>query len=421
MMYSVTDVSGINRIREKVLANAAHALAGMIALRRPSERRVDQAGARPDDVRRHHALRAGGHQAAGGATTTAWCSTPPASAASRWRSWPTPGLLAGVIDVTTTEIADEIVGGVLTAGPDAHGRLRAASVPYVGSLRRARHGEFLGLGTRCPRASSGRRLHRHNPQRDADAHHGRGERARSARFIADKLNRMRRAGALPDPGRRRVGARQARRRRSGIPAADRALFDAIASELPRRRRPRSCCACRSTSTTRRSPTRWSPTSARSTRARDGAHGNRIAARTTILKKLPRARCARGEPIIGGGAGTGLSAKCEEAGGIDLIVIYNSGRYRMAGRGSLAGLMAYGNANEIVLDMAREVLPVVKNTPVLAGVNGTDPFLIARRVPAAAGRPGLLRHPELPDRRPDRRHDPRQARGDRHGLRRWKSR
>ena len=84
---------------------------------------------------------------------------------------------------------------------------------------------------------------------------------------------------------------------------------------------------------------------------------------------------RGEPIIGGGAGTGLSAKCEEAGGIDLIVIYNSGRYRMAGRGSLAGLMAYGNANDIVLDMAREVLPVVKRTPVLAGVNGTDPFMI----------------------------------------------
>lgn len=81
------------------------------------------------------------------------------------------------------------------------------------------------------------------------------------------------------------------------------------------------------------------------------------------------------PIIGGGAGTGLSAKCEEAGGIDLIVIYNSGRYRMAGRGSLAGLLAYGNANEIVIDMAREVLPVVDHTPVLAGVNGTDPFVI----------------------------------------------
>ena len=95
-------------------------------------------------------------------------------------------------------------------------------------------------------------------------------------------------------------------------------------------------------------------------------------RKTILANL-RAKVAKGEPIVGGGAGTGLSAKCEEAGGIDLIVIYNSGRYRMAGRGSLAGLLAYGNANDIVVEMADEVLPVVKKTPVLAGVNGTDPF------------------------------------------------
>jgi len=98
------------------------------------------------------------------------------------------------------------------------------------------------------------------------------------------------------------------------------------------------------------------------------------ARKDILTTL-RNMVRRGEPIIGGGAGTGLSAKCEEAGAIDLIVIYNSGRYRMAGRGSLAGLLAYGNANEIVLEMAREVLPVVTHTPVLAGVNGTDPFLL----------------------------------------------
>ena len=97
-------------------------------------------------------------------------------------------------------------------------------------------------------------------------------------------------------------------------------------------------------------------------------------RQEILKRL-RAKVAQGRPIVGGGAGPGLSAKCEEAGGIDLIVIYNSGRYRMAGRGSLAGLLAYGNANEIVCEMAHEVLPVVKKTPVLAGVNGTDPFMI----------------------------------------------
>ncbi|MGE0799944.1 MAG: phosphoenolpyruvate hydrolase family protein [Lautropia sp.] len=100
-------------------------------------------------------------------------------------------------------------------------------------------------------------------------------------------------------------------------------------------------------------------------------------RQQILERL-RAKVARGQPIVGGGAGTGLSARCEEAGGIDLIVIYNSGRYRMAGRGSLAGLLAYGNANDVVTEMAREVLPVVRHTPVLAGVNGTDPFMIRDR-------------------------------------------
>ncbi len=100
-------------------------------------------------------------------------------------------------------------------------------------------------------------------------------------------------------------------------------------------------------------------------------------RANILARL-RAKVAKGKPIIGGGAGTGLSAKCEEAGGIDLIVIYNSGRYRMAGRGSLSGLMPYGNANQIVKEMAYEVLPVVKSTPVLAGVCGTDPFMLPKQ-------------------------------------------
>lgn len=97
-------------------------------------------------------------------------------------------------------------------------------------------------------------------------------------------------------------------------------------------------------------------------------------RSTLLAKFQHMIENR-QPIIGGGAGTGLSAKCEENGGIDLIVIYNSGRYRMAGRGSLSGLMAYGNANEIVMEMAHEVLTITKDTPVLAGVNGTDPFCI----------------------------------------------
>lgn len=97
-------------------------------------------------------------------------------------------------------------------------------------------------------------------------------------------------------------------------------------------------------------------------------------RQVLLSRF-RAMIDRRQPIVGGGAGTGLSAKCEEDGGIDLIIIYNSGRYRMAGRGSLAGMMAYGNANDVVLDMAREILPLVRRIPVIAGVNGTDPFCI----------------------------------------------
>ena len=110
------------------------------------------------------------------------------------------------------------------------------------------------------------------------------------------------------------------------------------------------------------------------RANDGEKATMKFERNDILDQL-RENIESGQPIIGGGAGTGLSAKCEEAGGIDLIVIYNSGRFRMAGRGSLAGMMPYGDANQIVIEMASEVLPVVKDTPVLAGVCGTDPFRI----------------------------------------------
>jgi predicted TIM-barrel enzyme len=99
-------------------------------------------------------------------------------------------------------------------------------------------------------------------------------------------------------------------------------------------------------------------------------------RDECLRRL-RAQVAAGRPVIGGGAGTGLSAKCAEAGGIDLIIIYNSGRFRMAGRGSLSGMMPYGDANQVVVDMAREVLPVVRDTPVLAGVCGTDPFRVMK--------------------------------------------
>jgi predicted TIM-barrel enzyme len=119
-------------------------------------------------------------------------------------------------------------------------------------------------------------------------------------------------------------------------------------------------------------------------------------REQCLERL-RSQVAAGQPIIGGGAGTGISAKCAEAGGIDLIIIYNSGRFRMAGRGSLSGMMPYGDANQIVMEMAREVLPVVKHTPVLAGVCGTDPFRIMKlflRDVQAAGFSGVQNFPTV---------------------------
>lgn len=119
-------------------------------------------------------------------------------------------------------------------------------------------------------------------------------------------------------------------------------------------------------------------------------------RQSILERL-RQKIADGKPIIGGGAGTGISAKLEEAGGIDLIVIYNSGRFRMAGRGSLAGMMPYGDANAIVMEMANEVIPVVRNTPVLAGVCGTDPFRVMSnflRKVQAAGFAGVQNFPTV---------------------------
>src|SRR5947199_6345519 len=119
-------------------------------------------------------------------------------------------------------------------------------------------------------------------------------------------------------------------------------------------------------------------------------------RAALLKRF-REMAKRGEPIVGGGAGTGLSAKCEEAGGVDLIVIYNSGRYRMAGRGSLAGLMPYGDANAIVMEMGREVLPVARDAPVLAGVCGTDPFRLMEvflRDVQAAGFAGVQNFPTV---------------------------
>ncbi len=360
MMYSVTDVAGINRISESVLANAAHALAGMIAYRATGARpRREAARHRPHDVRPDHAVRAGGDARARGATTTASCSTPPAPAASRWRSSSTRACSSAVIDVTTTEIADEIVGGVLTAGPGADWTpSRARRVPYVGSCGALDMVNFWAMDT-VPGAFQGRQPARHNPNvtlmRTTPE-----ESARIGRFIVDKLNRMEGPVRFLIPEGGVLGPRHGRAGPFWDPAADRALFDVdrveTSAPAPNRKLDAPAAPHQRRGVRGRAGRRLPRDRRVDPRRQDRPHGPHRASRHP--DEAARAWSRAASRSSAAAPAPGLSAKCEEAGGIDLIVIYNSGRYRMAGRGSLAGLLAYGNANEIVVDMAREVLPVV---------------------------------------------------------------
>ena len=367
MMYSVTDVAGLNRISRRVLGNAAHALAGMMAHQVPQTRGdrpavgltmfgvttpcVEQVSAALEadyDCLVFHATGTGGQS---------------------MEKLVDSGLVVGVIDVTTTEVCDLLMGGVFSAGEDRLGAIARTGVPYVGSCGALDMVNFGAIDT-VPGTLSRAQSLRPQPAGHADAHDARRRTGGMGEWIGAKLNAC--AGEvrflIPEGG---VSMIDAPGQPFHDPAADAALFEALEAtveQTPRRR------LIRAAAPPQRSRVR--PGAGREL-PRDRALAEEVMPRFEREALLERFRgmVARREPIVGGGAGTGLSAKCEEAGGIDLIVIYNSGRYRMAGRGSLAGLLAYGNANEIVLEMAKEVLPVVARTPVLAGVNGTDPFLI----------------------------------------------
>ena len=380
MMYSVTDVQGLNAISRQVLANGAQALIGMVKARL-SAREESGAGR----VRRT-ALPSVGLTMFG--VTTPCVQQITAALAADWeclvfhatgvggRSMEKlvdSGLISAVIDVTTTEVADMLMGGVLAADEDRFGAIIRTRAPYVGSVGALDMVNFGPIDT-VPAAYKGRLLHVHNPQvtlmRTTAA-----ENDRIGSWIGERLNRM--DGPvrflLPELG---VSALDAPGQAFHDPRADAALFARARTDGASDREPAidPGQAPHQRSRVLRRCRRRVPGAAR-TIGRAPARGEMTMSafdRSTLMDKF-RAMAARGEPIVGGGAGVGLSAKCEEAGGVDLIVIYNSGRYRMAGRGSLAGLLAYGDANAIVVDMAREVLPVVKRTPVLAGVNGTDPF------------------------------------------------
>ena len=360
MLYSVTDLAGLNRISRVVLGNAANAVAGMVA----------HPVTPPADARPVVGLTMFG-------VTTALVTQLVAALEAAWdplvfhatgtggqslEKLVDSGMVGAMLDMTTTEVADLLCGGVFPATEDRLGAVIRTGVPYVGSCGALDMANF-GAPDTVPERYSGRRFHVHNPQvtlmRTTPE-----ENAAFGAFLGGAPEPLRGTRALPAAGGRRL---RDRRPRPAVPRPRR-----------RRRALRGAggpgAADRAAAPPARPPPRQRPgvRPGRPGRARGGDLVRQ--GRAEILERF-RGMIERRQPIVGGGAGTGLSAKCEEAGGIDLIVIYNSGRYRMAGRGSLAGLLAYGNANQIVVEMASEVLPVVQHTPVLAGVNGTDPFYL----------------------------------------------
>ena len=378
MLYSVTDVAGLNMVSRQVLANGAAAMVGMVKARGAS---AEQAPARQGEVKPAIGL------------TMFGVTTPCVDAVvdaleddfeclvfhatgvggQSMEKLVDSGDLTGVIDITTTEVCDLLCGGVLPATEDRFGAIIRTRVPYIGSCGALDMVNFGPMAS-VPERYRGRTLEVHNPtvtlMRTTPE-----ENARIGRWIGERLNRM--DGPvrffLPEGG---VSALDTPGRPFSDPGADEELFRALETTVRQtatRRLIRMPAHINDPHSRRRSL----PNSAACLVAGSpaGVRGDKNMARIPRSDILARfhAMKKRGEPIIGAGAGTGLSAKGEEKGGADLIVIYNSGRYRMAGRGSLAGMMPFGDANGIVLDMAREVLPVVGDTPVLAGVCGTDPF------------------------------------------------
>ena len=357
MMASVVDIAGVNSVSARIMTNAAGAIAGMAGARAPEfeHRKVIAATmfgvTTPCVTRARELLDELGYEVlvfhatgTGGQSMEVLASD---------------GYLDGVLDITTTELADDLVGGVLSAGPD---RLEAAGrsgVPQVVSLGAL---DMVNFGPRdtVPERFELRRLYVHNPtvtlMRTTPE-----ECAELGRRIGRKLSGARGPTVLFVPL-RGVSMIDVEGQPFHDIEADRALIDGVRETLDDSVELHEL----------------------DMDINDGRFAEAMARRlhelvteaqvnrADALVRL-RAQVKAGQPIIGAGAGTGLSAKCAEAGGGDLIIIYNSGRFRMGGRGSLAGLLPYGDANAIVVDMAREVLPVVRETPVLAGVCGTDPF------------------------------------------------
>ncbi|CAN1344321.1 ToMV susceptible protein tm-1(GCR26), partial [Linum perenne] len=407
---SVVDVCGINSVSRVVLSNAGAAFAGMVI------GRLDKAGS------------SGGESSKPTVGMTMFGVTTPCVNAVKERlekegyetlvfhatgvggmameSLVREGFIQGVLDITTTEVADYIVGGVMACDSSRFDAIVEKKIPLVLSVGALDMVNFRAKDT-IPSQFQQRKIHVHNEQvslirTTSD------ENKKFAAFIADKLNSSsaKLCVCLPEKG---VSALDAKGRPFYDPDAtstllnelkrliqkteDRqvkvfpynindpefanALVDSfleIASEHPLKPNPSEAPKCvpsqdqrkRNLESSKSATVPYSPNNY------PDARPDTLQRTSTILQQL-RGQIDQGFPIIGAGAGTGISAKFEEAGGVDLIVLYNSGRFRMAGRGSLAGLLPFADANAIVMEMANEVLPVIERVPVLAGVCGTDPF------------------------------------------------
>ena len=359
MMYSVVDIAGINRISAQILTNAAAALAGMAKATVPplgeekplitasmfgvTTAAVTTARERLEEL--GYEVLVFHQTGAGGGSMEALIAA---------------GFITGSLDVTTTEFCDLVAGGVLVAVPERLESAGKLGIPQVVSLGALDMVNFGPLET-VPERYRDRNLYVHNPtitlmRTTPD------ECREIGRIIGDKLNAATGPTVLFMPL-RGVSAIATEGQVFHDADADRALFDTIRALVDPAK-----VEVHEVDADVNDP---AFALAMANRLHELIRGG-LMTRAEALARL-RAQIAAGSPIIGAGAGTGLSAKLAEAGGADLIIIYNSGRFRMGGRGSLSGLMPYGDANEIVVDMAREVLPVVKDTPVLAGVCGTDPF------------------------------------------------
>ncbi|XP_024527788.1 uncharacterized protein LOC9632075 isoform X1 [Selaginella moellendorffii] len=425
LVPSVVDVAGINSVSTTIFANAAAAFAGMVAARVP--RKLSTAGviqeklsARPSvgvtmfgvttpcvTAVREELERRGYEVVVFHATGTG---------GKAMENLVAQGFFQAVLDLTTTEVADHIVGGVMACDENRFTSTVEKKIPLVLSLGAL---DMVNFGSKetVPSEFSGRKFHVHNSQVTLMRTTAE-ENRKFAKFIAERVNRSSAPVRILCPL-KGVSALDAEGMPFFCPEATDALLDELKKEIhqtPDRQLEFLPCNINdpeysravveaflelvppvdqakippadeldNTSTKSTSVTRKPPLPSIRKDAKPGSYfclihsrthcfivPETVLARETILANLKK-QIKDGAPVIGAGAGTGISAKFEEEGGVDLIVIYNSGRFRMAGRGSLAGLLPFKDANAVVVDMANEVLPVVKKTPVLAGVCATDPF------------------------------------------------